>query len=286
MAEKNLPFGGLAVLIVGDMFQFPPVDGTALYTSTADLYLRNRKLDPATTAGVQYFVTFRRIILQQQMRFTNDAKHMTLINKLRQENPPMSEILVEIENDYQVLSRELAQSDPLFALSPIVVTSNNEGTSINKSQSKVKQSEINSLYLHDDSLTRYFVENAPRFITENIKPERGLVNSTAVTYHLLVLNDDEDRERIAEQLMCSASKEDIALQYPPKYINVCVDNANKDDFVDMTVVPDQSNGGPERAAIPAKRLLQRTTSIAVKSETSPPLVQNAKSTRHNRTELP
>ncbi len=27
--------------------------------------------------------------------------------------------------------------------------------------------------------------------------------------------------------------------YPPKYINVYVDNANKDDFVDMTVVPDQ-----------------------------------------------
>ncbi|KZR95969.1 Uncharacterized protein APZ42_009953, partial [Daphnia magna] len=55
IAEKNLPFRGLAVLIVGDMFQFPPVDGTTLYTSTADLYLRNRKLDPATTAGVQYF---------------------------------------------------------------------------------------------------------------------------------------------------------------------------------------------------------------------------------------
>ncbi|KZR99217.1 Uncharacterized protein APZ42_005005 [Daphnia magna] len=226
---------------------------------------------------------------------------MTLINKLRQENPPMSEISAEIENDYQVLSRELAQSHPLFALSPIVVTSNKERTSINKSQSstfalknntrhfswqetvfgynisetEVKQSEINSLYLHDDSLTR--------------------------------------------TVMCSASKEYIALQYPPKYINVCVDNANKDDFVDMTVVPDQviipitvldkgtphkgyvsskpqmitfssrshnSNGGPERAAIPAKRLLQRTTSIAVKSETSPPQVQNAKSTRHNRTEQP
>jgi hypothetical protein len=44
------------------------------------------------------------------------------------------------------------------------------------------------------------------FITENINPERGLVNSTAVTYRYLVLN----RERIAEQLMSSASKEDIA----------------------------------------------------------------------------
>ncbi len=54
----NLPFGGLAVIIVGDMFQFPPVDATALYTSMADLYLRNKTLDLATTAGVQYFVTF------------------------------------------------------------------------------------------------------------------------------------------------------------------------------------------------------------------------------------
>lgn len=70
------------------------------------------------------------------MRFTDDAKHMPLINKLRQENPPMYDILAEIESDYQVLSRKLAQSDALFALSPIVVTSNYERNSINKPQSR------------------------------------------------------------------------------------------------------------------------------------------------------
>ncbi len=197
------------------------------------------------------------------MRFTRDAKHMALINKLRQDNPPMSEIIAEIEKDYHILSRKLVKSDPLFALNPIVVTSNNERTSINKSQSRtfvlknntrrfswqetvfgynisemeVTQIEINSLYLNDDSLTRYFVENAPGFITENIKQERGLVNSTAVTYHSLVLDDNEDRERIAEQLMSSSSNGDIALQYPSKNINVRVDNANTNDFFDMTIVP-------------------------------------------------
>jgi hypothetical protein len=45
------------------MYQFSPVDETALYTLAAELYLHNRKLDPATTAGVQYFVNFHRIIL-------------------------------------------------------------------------------------------------------------------------------------------------------------------------------------------------------------------------------
>jgi hypothetical protein len=220
-------------------------------------------MDPATTAGVQYFVTFRKIILQQQIRFTDDAQHMSLINKLRQDNLPMSEVIAEIEKDYQILSRKLVKSDPLFASNAIVVTSNNERTSINKSQPRtfalknitrrfswqetvfgynisemeLTQNEINSLYLQDDSLTRYFVENAPGFITENIKPERGLVNSTAVTYHSLVLDENEIRERIAEQLMTSASNEDIALQYPPKYINVRVDNANPEEFVDMTIVP-------------------------------------------------
>ena len=118
------------------------------------------------------------------MPFKNDSKHMLLINKLRQEWPPMDEILQEIERDYQILSRDLVTSDPLFLTSPIVVTSNNERASINNSQSRtfalqnntrrfswqeiifghnvseteVKQSEINSLYLHDLTLTRYFVE--------------------------------------------------------------------------------------------------------------------------------
>ena len=75
---------------------------TLYYTSVADLYTRNKQLDPAT-ACVQYFVTFRKISLQQQMRFTDDAKHIALIGKLRQPYPPMDDIIDEIERDYQVL---------------------------------------------------------------------------------------------------------------------------------------------------------------------------------------
>ena len=45
MAEKkkNMPLGGLVVVIVGDMYQVPPVDRTAFDTSVADLYVRNKK---------------------------------------------------------------------------------------------------------------------------------------------------------------------------------------------------------------------------------------------------
>lgn len=187
MAQKNLPFGGLAVVIVGDMFQFSPVEGTALYTSTVDLFLRNKQMDPATTSGVQYFVTFRKISLEQQMRVTDDPKHMAIIKKLRTVYPPMTDILQEIERDYQILTRDLILSNPLFSWSPIVVTSNNERNSINNKESKMfalkhntrrfswqetifgsnitkieaKQQEINLLYLNDKSLTRYFVEGAP-----------------------------------------------------------------------------------------------------------------------------
>ena len=159
-----------------------------------------------------------------------------------------------------------------------MVTSNNERTVINKTQSRtyalkdntrrfswqetifghnicgmeVKQSEIYSLYLHDNSLTRYFVEGAPAFITENIKPERGLVNSTPVTYHSLVLDEKENRDVIGEQLIYSSSNEDIVLQYPPKYINVAVTNADPADFTDMTL-------DPGKVVIPIK-LLDKGTS--------------------------
>ena len=78
------------------------------------------------------------------------------------------------------------------------------------------------------------IKGAPGFITENIKPERGLVNGTQVTYHSLVLDEREDRERIAEELMYLANGEDIPLQFPPQYINVIVNAADPADFLDMT----------------------------------------------------
>jgi hypothetical protein len=37
-----MQFRGLAVITVGDMYQYPPVNGTALYTSITDFYLRNK----------------------------------------------------------------------------------------------------------------------------------------------------------------------------------------------------------------------------------------------------
>ena len=64
--------------------------------------------------------------------------------------------------------------------------------------------------------------------------KQKLVNSTQVTYHSLVLDEREDRERIAEELMYLANGEDIPLQFPPQYINVIVNAADPADFLDMT----------------------------------------------------
>lgn len=103
MASPNEPFGGLAFIIVGDMFQFPPIDGSALYVSVCDLFLRNKKMSASERAGTQLFTTFRKIELIQQVQAAHDEKHISIINRIRQINPSMEEIIAEIQRDYQVL---------------------------------------------------------------------------------------------------------------------------------------------------------------------------------------
>ena len=48
------------------------------------------------------------------------------------------------------------------------------------------------LYQHYSELTNYFVQNAPAYLTHNVNSTRQLSNGTPVTYHSIVLHDEEN----------------------------------------------------------------------------------------------
>jgi len=216
-------------------------------------------------AGTQLFTTYRKIELIQQVRAAHDEKHISIINRIRQINPPMEDIIAEIQRDYQVLSKELIERDPLFLSCEIAVTTNNQRFYINQSQSKAfarrnntcrftwkenicgthithlkHQSSVNSLYINEPSLTCYFVANAPGSIRENINPSRGLTNGTTVTLHSLVLDDREDKGCVADAMLNSPIDTDIVLRFPPKYINVRMDEVDIKEYSPFTLVPNEA----------------------------------------------
>jgi hypothetical protein len=95
----------------------------------------------------------------------------------------------------------------------------------------------NDLYEQNPVLRDYFVEGAPGYLKKNLNPNIRLANGTPVTYHSLILNDQEDFEAVMQLIVDASSSADIHLHYPPKYICVEVPSADPFKFVERTLVP-------------------------------------------------
>ena len=266
MAEKDLPFGGLAVLLLGDFFQLPPVAATSLYSSVIQQQVYKRKLDGERIAngpnsqGAMWFSTFKKMELTVQMRAADDPIHMKFLNMLRSSSPDMALIAKQLPILYKTLTPDDAIENPEFCFTTIIINSNNERRSINNHQSKLyvlkhnsrrfvwnqpfdaataalfQNFTYNELNQHFPQFSSYFVAGAPAFLIDNISFSRQLSNGTPVTLHSIILDPREDRDHLLDRLINSTESDDILLEFPPLYINVSVDNANPDAFVGMTMV--------------------------------------------------
>ena len=88
--NNDLPFGGLAIMSMGDFCQLSPVPpAEPLYSALIKSIIKPITLNSKSTStgpkieGALLFATFIKIELTQQMRAANDPQHMAFLNELR-----------------------------------------------------------------------------------------------------------------------------------------------------------------------------------------------------------
>ena len=238
--RKDLPFGGMHVILCGDFIQLPPVCADPLYR---------------TPGGI--FQKFQVNVLTEQMRSTDEAhnRNVDVMRRMDGENPMDSFDFGKYAN---LGARDLADDNWKFATH--VVTRNKLRRCINYEQAlrwsaqrsvpfvtwNVKCPRIESqsaeaalqrvwgrLPVDQDSLAMY-AQDAPCVLTANINPEIGLCNGTSAVMHALGFYDEEKHEELEQRIAAAQPGERIHLLQAPDYIMVKIGKGD-----DAVVIPIQ-----------------------------------------------
>ena len=136
--KANAKFGGMSVLLLGDMLQLPPPNNfsKAIFADCVAETAGGPKYakDSACYAGVHLFRQFKKVELTTQNRAKGDVAHKKMIHRLRTASQP-------IDDDFLMSLRPLSVEDlrdRRWQFAPYLVTSNLERLLINKHQASVR----------------------------------------------------------------------------------------------------------------------------------------------------
>ena len=238
-------FGGLAVIIMGDIFQIDAI-GKSLVSAYADKH---------SIAG-SLFRKFDVIPFSQQWRASDDPEHAAKLEFFR--NPSRSPCPVyasRIFDNLQSLSKDDLLADPKWHDATIIVTDNMSRAMINLAQAKryaVRHGLPIIAWYHaltqptmhmfqrcaeqmDDNtsveevknrfpeLLFYFVAGAPAVIKDNLSVLRGITNGTSCVLRSITLSPEMDASRSSAfwARVASALPGDVIfLDDPPLSVNI------------------------------------------------------------------
>lgn len=243
---QKLPFSGKHLVLMGDFHQLSPVKGEALHKSL----VAHSKFNPGRKQrsvahntlhihGVNLFSRFVRVNLTEQMRAGGDPQHTEFIEKLRQEEHPISFPMLRRLRPIQAADMD---ANPDWQFATIVVSSNAERSRLNKWQltafARARQEPIFTwlcpiklgssyriangvaqevLEAKCPELRAFFVRGAPAVITCNVCPEYGIANGTRGVFESLVWSDPST---MAFAASCQGRVAEVIQVDQPSYVVV------------------------------------------------------------------
>ena len=244
--NPDVPFGNKHILLLGDMWQFPPASDLskpALYQSAVVVATNKRVPNEAYRAGANLFSQFRLFVLNEQIRMEEDyADFLRPLSDMKVQYPITKEWLSKLK----VLSQDdLKKPNSPWRFATVAVTGNVERLTIARFKAKLFAEEISepvvtwvcgvkcgvhggktqysTMELDESRLTgklgvlkKYFVRGAPCVLNENISTVKGLAKGTRGVMESLVW-DPKDFNVPVPDLSTLPSGE-ISQIPQPKYI--------------------------------------------------------------------
>ena len=219
--ESEYLFGGIDIILIGDMFQFPPVQNTlskpALYQAAVMLGLGLNMPNEAYRTGAQLFTKFRMVILDGQVRASREFnKWLGQLRDLTVEHPITDDWLSKLTtlSDQDFQSRQINWME-----TTIVVSGNAERykficekikdfglkhkqpilrwicpVKVGGKQFEIPTFDPENVY---DQLIKYFVRGAKCVLTEGINTKLGLGKGSQGIYLDVVWKRTEDSINLA-----------------------------------------------------------------------------------------
>ena len=244
--NPDLPFGNKHILLLGDMWQFPPVSDLskpALYQSAVVVATNKRIPNEAYRAGANLFTQFKLFVLNEQQRLQKDyADFLKPLSDMKIQYPITEEWLSKLK----VLSpHDLKTPNSPWPFATIAVTGNVERLNIARYKAKLfgekccepivtwvcqvkcgahgRSTQYSTLDIDESRLTgkwcilkKFFVRGAPCVLAENLSTVQGLAKGTKGVLESLVW-DTEDFHGLVPDLS-TLPRGKISQVPQPKYI--------------------------------------------------------------------
>lgn len=274
-SEKD--FGGIPIILMGDMFQLPPCPGEPMYKTVFKEFVTDSKIHPSHQ-GCELFTSFSYYELKEQMR-SRDPQHTNLISAMRT-NPDFKQVAPKLLKHLRVIHRDDIINDPSWIEAPIIVTSNYERYVLNIHKARAfalakgvpvlmwkkplvghlatRLSTTTKEYLYDKrpELIGVFVQSAPCVLREeNINPTRGLANGTQAVMHSIYIPDNCQPDSLRESIRNAQPGQIIYIPIPYS-INVEIKFKDTEhqkrvnDWPNDLTLQDDSDGKQKAVVIP------------------------------------